>query len=111
MQSITIPQSPKYTKIDEKSGKFEIEGCYPGYGTTLGNALRRVLLSSLSGAAITSVKIKGVKHEFSTIPNVMEDIIQIILNLKQVRFKLFKDESVKVSLKARGEKKSHCRND
>lgn len=105
MQSITIPQSPKYTKIDEKSGKFEIEGCYPGYGTTLGNAIRRVLLSSLSGAAIISVKIKGVKHEFSTIPNVMEDIIQIILNLKQVRFKLFKDESVKVSLKVKGEKK------
>ena len=59
MQNITIPQKPKFTAIDEKTGKFEIEGCYPGYGTTLGNALRRVLLSSLSGAAAVSVKIKG----------------------------------------------------
>ncbi len=104
MQLITLPQKPKYIPVDDKSGKFEIEGCYPGYGTTLGNALRRVLLSSLSGAAITSVKIKGVKHEFSTIPNVKEDVIQIILNLKQVRFKLYKDEPVRVSLKVKGER-------
>ncbi len=104
MQSITLPQKPKFIKVDGKSGKFEIEGCYPGYGTTLGNALRRVLLSSLSGAAITSVKIKGVTHEFSTIPNVLEDVIQVILNLKQVRFKSYKDESVTVVLKAKGEK-------
>ncbi|OGI29720.1 MAG: DNA-directed RNA polymerase subunit alpha [Candidatus Moranbacteria bacterium RIFOXYA12_FULL_44_15] len=105
MQSITLPQKPKFKMIDEKTGNFEIEGCYPGYGTTLGNALRRVLLSSLSGAAITSVSIKGVKHEFSTIPNVLEDVIQVILNLKQVRFRLHKDESVKVQLKIKGEKK------
>lgn len=105
MQSITIPQKPKFTSIDEKSGKFEIEGCYPGYGTTLGNALRRVLLSSLSGSAITSVKIKGVTHEFSTIPNISEDVIQIILNLKMVRFKSYKNEPVKVYLKVKGEKK------
>jgi DNA-directed RNA polymerase subunit alpha len=104
MQLITVPQKPKFTDIDEKNGKFEIEGCYPGYGTTLGNSLRRVLLSSLNGAAITSVKIKGVTHEFSTIPNVSEDVIQIILNLKQVRFKLYRDESIKVSLKVKGEK-------
>lgn len=105
MQTITIPQKPRYAPIDDKTGKFEIEGCFPGYGTTLGNAIRRVLLSSLSGTAITSVKIKGVKHEFSTIPNVMEDVIQIILNLKQVRFKLFKEGPAKVSLKVKGEKK------
>ncbi len=104
MQSITLPQKPKFTAIDGKNGKFEIEGCYPGYGTTLGNALRRVLLSSLSGSAVTAVKIKGVTHEFSTIPNVLEDAIQIILNLKQVRFKSYKDEPVKVILKAKGEK-------
>jgi len=102
---ISLPQKPKYTSTDKKTATFEIEGCYPGYGTTLGNALRRVLLSSLSGAAIVSVKIKNVKHEFSTIPNVAEDIIQIILNLKQVRFKLFGEESVKVNLKVKGEKK------
>ncbi|MFA6382983.1 MAG: DNA-directed RNA polymerase subunit alpha [Parcubacteria group bacterium] len=104
MQSITLPHKPKFISVDGKTGKFEIEGCYPGYGTTLGNALRRVLLSSLSGSAITAVKITGVTHEFSTIPNVLEDVIQIILNLKQVRFKSFKEETVKVSLKVKGEK-------
>lgn len=101
---ISLPQKPKYTIIDEKTGLFEIEGCYPGYGTTLGNAIRRVLLSSMSGAAITSIKIKNAKHEFSTLPNVMEDIIQIMLNLKQVRFRLFDEGPIKVSLKAKGEK-------
>lgn len=105
MKNITLPQSPKLTKAGENSGKFEILGCYPGYGTTLGNALRRVLLSSLSGVAIVSVKIKGVSHEFSTIPGVMEDVIQIILNLKKVRFKKHTDEPVKVSLKHNGEGK------
>lgn len=104
MQSITLPQKPKFTSLDAQTGRFEIEGCYPGYGTTLGNALRRVLLSSLSGSAIVSVKFKGVTHEFSTLPNVLEDVIQIILNLKQVRFKSFNDEPVKVVLKAKGEK-------
>lgn len=104
MQSITLPQKPKYISIDEKTGKFEIDGCYPGYGTTVGNALRRVLLSSLPGSAITSVKIKGVKHEFSTIPNVLEDVIQIVLNLKQVRLRSHKDEPVTVTLSAKGEK-------
>jgi len=104
MQSIAIPQKPKATLVDEKTGRFEIEGCYPGYGTTLGNALRRVLLSSLEGAAITSAKIKGATHEFSTIAGVMEDVIQIILNLKQVRFRLFREEPIKVTIKAKGEK-------
>ena len=103
MHSITSPQKPKYTAIGQNHGKFEIMGCYPGYGTTLGNALRRVLLSSLDGAAAKSVKIKGVSHEFSTIAGVMEDVVQIILNLKQVRFKLYGDESVKVTLKSKGE--------
>lgn len=104
MQTISIPQNPKFVKIDEKTGKFIIEGCYPGYGTTLGNALRRVLLSSLSGAAVTSIKIKGISHEFSTIPNVLEDVIQIILNLKQVRFKMHSDTAMKIGLKVKGEK-------
>jgi DNA-directed RNA polymerase subunit alpha len=104
MQSIAIPQKPKFTEVNEKTGKFEIEGCYPGYGTTLGNALRRVLLSSLEGAAITSVKIKGATHEFSTIPGVLEDVIQIILNLKQVRFRLFREEPINVAIKVKGEK-------
>lgn len=110
MQSITLPQKPKFIKTGENSGRFEILGCYPGYGTTLGNALRRVLLSSLSGAAITSVKIKGVSHEFSTIPGVMEDAVQIILNLKKVRFNMEGEEAVRVSLKSKGEGKLTAKN-
>lgn len=103
MQIVSLPQKPKYTPVDEVSGKFEILGCYPGYGVTLGNALRRVLLSSLGGAAISAVKIKGVSHEFSVIEGVKEDIVQIILNLKKVRFKMHGDETMKVSLKFKGE--------
>ncbi len=102
---MSLPQKPKYTPISDNSGKFEILGCYPGYGMTIGNALRRVLLASLKGTAITSVKIKGISHEFSTIDGVMEDAVQIILNLKKVRFKMYGDEPVKVSLKSKGEGK------
>lgn len=91
------------TAIGDNHGKFEILGCYPGYGATLGNAIRRVLLSSLSGVAARSVKIKGISHEFTTIPGVMEDIVQILLNLKQIRFKIHGDEIVKVTLKAKGD--------
>jgi len=105
MQIITSPQQPKYTELGKNHGKFEILGCHPGYGTTLGNALRRVVLSSLAGAAARSVKIKGVSHEFSTIEGVMEDVVQIILNLKQVRFKIHGEgeEVIKVTLKSKGE--------
>ncbi len=82
-------------------GKFEFRPLEPGYGLTVGNALRRVLLSSLEGYAITSVRIEGVEHEFSTIPGVVEDVTEIILNLKQVRFKRqiedIDNESVTVS--------------
>jgi DNA-directed RNA polymerase subunit alpha len=102
---ISLPQEPKYTELHPAHGKVEILGCYPGYGTTLGNAIRRILLSSLEGAAITSVKIKGVTHEFTTIPGVMEDMVQIILNLKQVRFRMMNDEPMKISLKSKGEGK------
>lgn len=103
MHTISLPEKPRYTSLGEHFGKFEIDGCYPGYGATLGNALRRVLLSSLDGAAITSVKIKGVSHEFSTLPGVLEDVVRIILNLKKVRFRMHGDEAVKVTLKAKGE--------
>ncbi|MGK2849220.1 MAG: DNA-directed RNA polymerase subunit alpha [Minisyncoccota bacterium] len=103
MQIITVPQKPKYTALGENHGKFEILGCYPGYGTTLGNALRRVLLSSLDGSAVKSVKIAGVTHEFSTLSGVMEDVVQIILNLKQVRFKMYGDEPVRLTVKNKGE--------
>jgi len=101
---ITLPRKPKIVEREDNRAIIEIEACYPGYGTTLGNVLRRVLLSSLSGAAITGVKIKGVAHEFSNIPHVVEDVVQIILNLKQVRFKLHTDQPVKTSLKVKGEK-------
>jgi len=103
MHTISLPQEPKYTALGEHFGKFEIDGCYPGYGATLGNALRRVLLSSLDGAAITSVKVKNISHEFSTLPGVLEAAVKIILNLKKVRFIMHGDESVKVTLKAKGE--------
>ena len=72
---------------DEFKGQFEFRPLEPGFGLTIGNALRRVLLSSLEGYAISSIKIEGVEHEFSTIPGVIEDVTEIILNLKQVRLK------------------------
>jgi DNA-directed RNA polymerase subunit alpha len=99
---------PKKLDIDPEThtkfyGKFTCEPLERGFGTTLGNALRRVLLSSLRGAAITSVKIKGIYHEFSPIPGIIEDVTEIILNLKAVRFKLpSKDEKI-VVLEAKGE--------
>lgn len=105
MQKIALPAPPKYIEIGKNVGKIEIDGCYPGYGTTLGNALRRVLLSSLPGTAAVSVKIKGASHEFSTIPGVLEDVIQIILNLKKVRFLSHSEEPVKLTLKEKGLKK------
>ena len=71
----------------EQYGKFEFRPLEPGYGITVGNALRRILLSSLEGYAITWIKISGVDHEFTTIPGVMEDVTEIVLNLKQIRFK------------------------
>lgn len=74
-------------EADEMSGKFEFRPLEPGFGITIGNALRRILLSSLEGFAITSIKIEGVSHEFSTIPGVIEDLTEIILNIKKVRFK------------------------
>ncbi|MFZ1626726.1 MAG: DNA-directed RNA polymerase subunit alpha [Candidatus Moraniibacteriota bacterium] len=103
MQNITAPYQPNYTELGANHGKLEIGACYPGYGATLGNALRRVLLSSLPGAAARSVKLKGVSHEFSTIPGVMEDVVQIILNMKQVRFRSHSDEAVTVTVKSKGE--------
>ncbi len=104
MESIPLPAKIEIAESKKDWAKFIIEPCYPGYGTTLGNALRRVLLSSLPGAAVTAVKIEGVDHEFSTVPFVKEDVVAIILNLKLIRFKLHGDEPVTLSLKAKGEK-------
>lgn len=101
---IQLPIEPKTISREGSRAVFEIGPLYPGYGTTIGNSLRRVLISSLEGAAITSAKIKGVDHEFSAIPGILEDVIEIILNLKKIRFKLFKDEPVTLTLNVKGEK-------
>ncbi|MFH1192093.1 MAG: DNA-directed RNA polymerase subunit alpha [bacterium] len=105
---MNIPLPAKIEIAEDKKNPNEgivaIEPCYPGYGITIGNALRRVMLSSLEGAAVTSVKIKNVQHEFSTLPNIKEDVLQLILNLKKIRFKMYSDEPVKLELKAKGEK-------
>lgn len=89
-------------KSSEQEGTFRIEPLEPGYGVTLGNALRRVLLSSLSGAAVTSMKIDGVYHEFATVPGVREDTTELILNVKRLRLKSYSDQPVQLRLQAKG---------
>ncbi len=100
--SVLVPSKPKIVKEENFSGIYEIDGLYPGYGHTLGNSLRRIILSSLPGAAITSVKIDGVSHEFSTIEGVKEDVITILLNLKRMRIQLITDEPQILNLKIKG---------
>lgn len=100
---ITLPSKPRIVKEESNSGVYEIDNLYPGYGHTLGNSLRRIILSSLPGAAITSVKIDGVAHEFATIEGVKEDVLGILLNLKKVHFDLATDEPQVVSLSASGD--------
>lgn len=100
-------QLPEPIKILSKEGNktiFEISPLMPGYGATIANPLRRVLLSSLEGAAVSSIKIKGVDHEFSSIAGVLEDVIEIILNVKKIRFKLHSDEPVKLNISVKGER-------
>lgn len=105
MENILLPSKIKFTRGERPSeGILTVEPCAQGYGTTLGNALRRVLLSSLAGAAVTAVKIKGAEHEFSTLPHVKEDVLEIILNLKSLRLKLFSEEPIKLTLSVKGEK-------
>src|ERR1700749_1995722 len=100
--SITLPSKPRVVSEEGSEGVYEIDGLYPGYGHTLGNSLRRIILSSLPGAAITAVKIAGVSHEFSTIAGVKEDVITILLNLKKVRIKMLSSEPQTMTLKAKG---------
>lgn len=102
---ISLPAKPKVISEEGNSAVFEIEGLYPGYGQTIGNSLRRVLLSSLEGAAITSVKIEGVSHEFAVLEGVMEDMVEILLNLKQMRFRLNGEGPYIINLSVAGEKK------
>jgi DNA-directed RNA polymerase subunit alpha len=103
MEAISLPNHAQVTDLGDNKYSLVLEPLYPGYGVTIGNAMRRVLLSSMPGAAVTAVKIKFADHEFSTIPNIKEDVIQIILNLKQLRLKSFSNEPVKLSLKVKGE--------
>lgn len=101
---IPLTLQPKVIEKKDHRAIFEIAGLYPGYGVTVGNSLRRVLLSSLEGAAVTQVKIKGVQHEFSTIPGIIEDVITILLNIKQLRFQLHTEEPQRATLKVKGQK-------
>lgn len=102
MESIQLPEIHLLEEGKYQS-TFAVEPLYPGYGMTLGNSLRRVLLSSLPGSAISAVKIDGVAHEFSTIPGVREDVVELILNLKLIRLRLFSDEPVTLLLSKTGE--------
>jgi DNA-directed RNA polymerase subunit alpha len=103
MEQIPLPNQAEVKQLEGNTYELILEPLYPGYGVTIGNALRRVLLSSMPGGAVTAVKIKFVDHEFSTIPNVKEDVIQIILSLKQLRVRSFSPEPVRLSLKKKGE--------
>lgn len=105
MESILLPSKIRFARGERPhEGVLTVEPCAQGYGTTLGNAIRRVLLSSLPGAAVTAVKIKGADHEFTTLPHVKEDVLEIILNLKLLRMKLFSEEPVKITLSVKGQK-------
>ncbi len=105
MQNISLAK-----KINFKEGEsanesiITIEPLFPGYGMTLGNSLRRVLLSSLSGSAVVGVKIKGASHEFMSLPHIKEDVLEIVLNIKQLRVKMFDKEEVRLSLSVKGKK-------
>ena len=104
MAILAFQKPEKVIMLEESAtyGKFEFRPLEPGFGTTIGNALRRILLSSLEGFAINTIKIEGVEHEFSTVPGVREDVTNIILNLKQVRFKQlvneFENERVSITV-------------
>ena len=102
--NIILPSKPRVVSEDGQKGVYEIDGLAPGYGHTLGNSLRRIVLSSLPGAAITTVKIDGVSHEFSTIEGVKEDVVLILLHLKKVRFKMTTDEPQTATLSIKGAK-------
>lgn len=103
MEHIQLPTTIAFhTTAHPHIGELVMTPCSQGYGTTLGNALRRVLLSSLPGAAVESVKINGVPHEFTAIPGVQEDAVEVILNLKQLAVRVFSDEPIMLTLKKKG---------
>ena len=100
--NITLPSKPRIVNEEEFRGVYEIDGLYPGYGHTLGNSLRRIILSSLPGAAVTQVKIDGASHEFSTLADVKEDVITMLLNIKRIRLSLHGNEPMTLALKKKG---------
>jgi DNA-directed RNA polymerase subunit alpha len=105
MQTIPLPKKIEYIPGNEPNeGQIVIEPCFPGYGITLGNSLRRVMLSSLPGAAVVGIKIKGVNHEFSSLAHLQEDILEFVLNLKKIRLIMHTDEPVKLEIDAHGKK-------
>lgn len=105
MQNIALPKKIEFKAgNDSHEGIITVEPLFPGYGMTLGNSLRRVLLSSLPGAAVIGAKIKGASHEFMALPHVKEDVLEILLNLKQLRLKAFTEEEIRLELKVKGKK-------
>lgn len=103
MENLLLPTTIEYKDSTEPNkGTLTISPCYHGYGNTLGNSLRRVLLSSLPGAAVEGFKIKGVQHEFDTLKGVKEDVVQIMLNLKQLSLRVYSDEPVVLTLTKKG---------
>lgn len=105
MQNIANPKKINFTTVgNPNEGVITIEPLFPGYGMTLGNSLRRVLLSSLPGAAVVGVKIKGASHEFMAVPHIKEDVLEMILNFKQLRLKMFTEDEVRLELKIKGKK-------
>jgi len=105
MENIALPKKVDFLEgKDANEGVVVVEPLYPGYGMTLGNSLRRVLLSSLPGAAVVGAKIKGASHEFMTLPGIQEDVLEIILNIKQLHLSIHDDEEVNLELKVKGKK-------
>jgi len=99
---ITLPSKPRIVSEEDIQGVYEIDSLYPGYGHTLGNSLRRIILSSLPGATVTQVKIEGVPHEFATVEGMRETVMEMLLNLKRIHFVLHGDEPQTISLKGKG---------
>ncbi len=100
--NVALPSKPRIISEEGFRGVYEIDGLFPGYGHTLGNSLRRIILSSLPGASITQVKITGAKHEFDTLSGIKEDVITILLNIKRIRLALHSDEPMTMTLKTTG---------
>ncbi|MDD5749535.1 MAG: DNA-directed RNA polymerase subunit alpha [Patescibacteria group bacterium] len=104
MQQITLPDKIDIKDLGDNRYQAVIEPFYPGFGVTVGNSLRRVLLSSLSGSAVTAFKVEGAQHEFDSVDGIKEDLVEIMLNLKRLRLKCHNQEPVKLTLEVKGEK-------